>query len=130
MVPLFNLLIDSATHLQQIAPTRDRTIAYYEQLVQNAKKVDANDFLYRWEASRDYNPEPDLDKIRTQVLAINFADDLLNPPELKVLERAMARMKTGRSVLIPTDDKSMGHQNQSRAAVWGPYVAEFLKQLP
>ena len=130
VVPLFNLLIDSAPHLQKIAPTREKTIAYYDQLVANAKKLDANDFLYRWEASRDYKPEGDLDKIRTRVLAINFADDLLNPPELKVMERAMAQVKNGRSVLLPADEQSLGHQNQSRASVWGPYVAELLKQLP
>jgi homoserine O-acetyltransferase/O-succinyltransferase len=130
VVPVFNLLIDSARHLQQIAPTREKTIAYFDQLVQNARKIDANDFLYRWEASRDYNPEPDLAKIRARVLAINFADDLLNPPELQVMERAMAKVTHGRSILIPADDNSLGHQNQSRAAVWGPYVAEFLHQLP
>ncbi len=130
VVPLFNLLIDSAPHLQQIAPTREKTIAYYDQLVANAKKLDANDFLYRWEASRDYKPEGDLDKIRARVLAINFADDLLNPPELKVMEGAMVQVKSGRSVLLPADEQSLGHQNQSRASVWGPYVAEFLKQLP
>ena len=130
VVPLFNLLIDSAPHLQKIAPTREKTIAYYDQLVANAKKLDANDFLYRWEASRDYKPEGDLDKIRARVLAINFADDLLNPPELKVMERAMAQVKNGRSVLLPADEQSLGHQNQSRASVWGPYVAELLKQLP
>ncbi len=130
VVPLFSLMTDSATHLQQVAPTREKTIAYYEQLVANAKKLDANDFLYRWEASRDYKPEADLGKIRARVLAINFADDLLNPPELKVMERAMAQVKTGRSVLLPADEQSLGHQNQSRASVWGPYVAEFLNALP
>lgn len=130
VVPLFALMTDSAAHLQEVAPTREKAILYYDQIVQNGRHLDANDYLYRWEASADYNPEPDLEKIKAPFLAINFADDLLNPPELKVVERAMARMPTGRSVLISPSQNSMGHQNQGRSALWGPYVAEFLKSLP
>jgi homoserine O-acetyltransferase len=130
VVPLFALMVDSATHLQAVAPTREKAIAYYDQIVQNAKRLDANDFLYRWEASADYNPQPDLDKIKTRFLAINFADDLLNPAELKVMEREMGRIKNGSYVMIQGGEKSLGHQNLSQGALWGPYVAEFLKQLP
>jgi len=129
VVPLFTLMVDSATHMQAIAPTREKTIAYYDQIVQNAKRLDANDFLYRWEASADYNPQPDLDKIKTRFLAINFSDDLINPVELKVMEREMGRVKNGRYVMIQAGEKSLGHQNLSQGALWGPYVAEFLKQL-
>ena len=130
VVPVFTAMVDSVTHLQEVGPTRQKAVAYYDQIVQNAKRLDANDYLYRWEASADYNPEPDLEKIKTKFLAINFADDLLNPPELTTVERAVARVKTGASVLIPAGPKSLGHQNQSQGAVWGPYVAEFLKRLP
>jgi homoserine O-acetyltransferase/O-succinyltransferase len=130
VVPIFTVMTDSATHLQEVGPTREKALAYYDQIVQNAKRLDANDYLYRWEASADYNPEPDLEKIKTKVLAINFADDLLNPAELKVMERAMARVKSGNSVLITPKEKSLGHQNQSQGALWGPYVAEFLRHLP
>ncbi len=130
VVPIFTVMTDSAIHLQEVAPTREKALAYYDQIVQNGKRLDANDYLYRWEASADYNPEPDLEKIKAKVLAINFSDDLLNPAELKVMERAMARLKSGSSVLITPKDKSLGHQNLSQGAMWGPYVAEFLKQLP
>jgi len=130
VAPLFALMVDSAIHLQAIAPTREKAIAYYDQIVKNARNLDANDFLYRWEASADYNPQPDLDKIKTRFLAINFSDDLLNPPELKVMEREMGRVKNGRHVMVQAGDKSLGHQNLSQGALWGPYVAEFLKQLP
>jgi homoserine O-acetyltransferase len=123
-------MVDSVAHLQEVAPTREKANAYYDQIVLRAKRLDANDFLYRWEASVDYNPEPDLEKIRTRLLAINFADDLLNPVELKVMERVMPRVKNGSHMLIPAGEKSLGHQNQSQGALWGPYVAEFLKQLP
>ena len=129
-VPVFAIMTDSATHLQEVAPDREKSLAYYEQLVQSARRVDANDYLYRWEASADYNPEPDLEKIKTKVLAINFVDDLLNPADLKVMERAMTRVKNGRSVLLTPKEKSLGHQNQSQGALWGPYLAEFLKNMP
>jgi len=130
VVPLFAFMVDSATHLQAIAPTREKAIAYYDQIVQNAKRLDANDFLYRWEASADYNPQPELDKIKTRFLAINFVDDQLNPPELRVMEREMGRVRNGNYVMIQAGEKSLGHQNLSQGALWGPYVAEFLKQLP
>jgi len=130
IVPIFTIMTDSATHLQEVAPTREKALAYYDQIVQSAKRLDANDYLYRWEASADYNPEPDLEKVKAKILAINFSDDLLNPAELKVMERAMARVKGGSSVLITPKDKSLGHQNLSQGALWGPYVAEFLKSLP
>jgi homoserine O-acetyltransferase len=130
VVPIFTAMTDSVTHLQEVAPTREKALAYYDQIVQSAKRLDANDYLYRWEASADYNPEPDLEKIKAKVLAINFSDDLLNPAELKVMERAMARVRSGSSVLITPKDKSLAHQNQWQGAMWGPYVAEFLKQLP
>ncbi|MGZ3494897.1 MAG: alpha/beta fold hydrolase [Thermodesulfobacteriota bacterium] len=129
-VPIFTIMVDSATHLQEVGPTREKASAYYDQVVQSAKRLDANDFLYRWEASADYNPQPDLEKIRARFLAINFADDLLNPAELKVMEREMPRVTKGSHMLIPVGERSLGHQNLSRGAVWGPYVAEFLKQLP
>ena len=63
-------------------------------------------------------------------LAINFADDLLNPAELKVMEREMGRVKNGRYIMIQAGEKSLGHQNLSQGALWGPYVTEFLEQLP
>ena len=123
-------MVDSATHLQAVAPTREKANAYYDQIVQTAKRLDPNDYLYRWEASADYNPQPDLDKIKARFLAINFADDLLNPVELKVMEREMGRVKNGSYVTIQGGEKSLGHQNLSQGALWGPYVTEFLKQLP
>jgi homoserine O-acetyltransferase/O-succinyltransferase len=130
VVPIFTIMVDSAPHLQSLAPDREKGLAVFDQLVQAAKRLDANDYLYRWEASADYNPQPDLEKITTQFLAINFSDDLLNPPELKVMEAAMARMKRARSVLVSAGEKSLGHQNLTQGALWGPQVAEFLQHLP
>ena len=129
--PLFSIMVDSASHLQEICPTRETTLAYYDRMVENARRVDANDYLYRFEASADYDPWPDLERITVKLLAINFADDMINPTELGILEQAMTRVKTGRSVLItPEKGKSLGHQGQSQGALWEPYLAEFLKELP
>jgi homoserine O-acetyltransferase/O-succinyltransferase len=130
VVPLFTIMVDSATHLQTVAPTREKAVAYFDQIVQGGKRLDANDYLYRWEASTDYDPQPDLGKIRVKFLAINFADDEINPAQLKVLEREMPQVKQGRYVLIPPGENSLGHQNLTQGALWGPHVAEFLKQLP
>lgn len=127
VVPTSTIMADSATHLQTIGPTREKAIAYYEQIVQSAKRLDANDYLYRWEASADYTPQPDLEKITAKFLAINFADDEINPAQLKILEREMPRVKNGRYVLIPPGENSLGHQNLTQGALWGPYVAEFLR---
>jgi homoserine O-acetyltransferase/O-succinyltransferase len=129
-VPIFTIMTNSVMQLQAAAPTREKANAYYGQLVQAATRLDANDYLYRWEASADYNPQPDLEKITAKLLAVNFTDDLLNPAELKVLEREMPRVKHGRHVLIDAGETSLAHQNQGQAALWASHVAEFLKQLP
>jgi homoserine O-acetyltransferase len=65
-------------------------------------KADANDWLYWFDSSYDYDPSPDLEKITAKVLAVNFADDELNPPQLDVMNAALARVKDGRFVLVPT----------------------------
>lgn len=91
--------------------------------------TDANDLLYALDASRDYDPGPDLAKIRAPLLAINFADDLINPPELGVLEREITKVPKGRAILIPESDATVGHGTHTKAVVWREYLAEFLKTL-
>ena len=85
--------------------------------------------LYQFNASRDYDPSPNLEKITAAVLAINSADDVVNPPELGLMEKLMPRVKHGRYVLIPTSDQTRGHGTHSLPAIWGKYLAEFLKEL-
>lgn len=127
--PLFGVMTDSATHLQALAPTRDQAIAHNRALSEAAHGLDANDVLYRFEASADYHPETDLGKISARFLAINFADDLLNPVELQALPRAMPQVAHGAyQILSPTP--SFGHLNLGQGAVWGPVAAEFLASLP
>lgn len=88
---------------------------------------DANDVLYAVEASRDYNPGPDLEKIRAPLVAINFADDLINPPEIGVLEREIKRVVHGRAVMLPLSPETVGHGTHTKAALWKQYLAQLLK---
>mgnify|MGYP003694295265 CR=1 FL=1 len=85
--------------------------------------------LYYYNASRDYDPSPNLEKITAALLAINSADDVVNPPELGLMEKLMLRVKHGRYVLIPTSDKTRGHGTHSLPTVWGSYLADFLREL-
>jgi homoserine O-acetyltransferase len=91
------------------------------------KTMDANDVLYAVEASRDYDPAPALESIRAPLIAINFADDLINPPELGILERQIQRVKRGKAVVMPQTDKTNGHGTHTLAAVWKEYLVELLK---
>ena len=92
------------------------------------KHSDANNVLYALEASRDYNPGPALEKIQAPLLAINFADDLINPPELGILEREIKRVKQGRAIVMPMSDQTRGHGTHTLAAVWKSHLADLLKQ--
>jgi homoserine O-acetyltransferase len=71
--------------------------------------ADANDFLYQWDASRNYNPAPGLERVQAALLAINSADDERNPPELGIMERELKRIKNGRVYLIPASEDTRGH---------------------
>lgn len=124
-----SLRTESATRIQELAPTRAGADALYEERVAQAARGDANDALWAIEAIMDYDPEPDLDKITAKVLLINAAEDEANPPELGTVERAMQRVRHGRYVLIPASDKTHGHFTHFYAAVWKPYLIEFLEAL-
>ena len=84
----------------------------------------------RWMRRGDYDPSRDLEKITAHVLAINSADDFINPPELGLMEQLMPRVKHGRYVLLPITNETRGHGTHSLPAIWKGYLAEFLKELP
>jgi len=88
--------------------------------------ADANDTAYRYDASRNYDPSPKLESITAPFLAINSADDFINPPELGIMEREIKRVKHGRFVLIPITDQTRGHQTHSLATAWKNHLAELL----
>ena len=113
---------------QQQAPTLAQADAILDAYVNDMVRThDANDVLYALESSSDYNPGPDLEKIRAPLLAINFADDLINPPELGVLEREIKRVPHGRAFVIPASARTRGHGTHTLAAVWKTYLAKLLK---
>jgi homoserine O-acetyltransferase/O-succinyltransferase len=87
---------------------------------------DANDILYAFEASRDYDPDPRLETITASVLAINSADDERNPPELGIMEREIRRLKHGRYILIPTSPETRGHGTTGSAKLWKDHLIELL----
>jgi homoserine O-acetyltransferase len=114
---------------QKEMPTREKADAAIDQFVARAlRTMDANDTLYALESSSDYDPGPDLEKIKAPLLAINTADDLINPPELGILEREIARVKRGKAVVIPLSNQTRGHGTHTLAAVWKKYLAELLRE--
>jgi homoserine O-acetyltransferase len=88
--------------------------------------ADANDVLYEYEAAREYNPDPDLEKIQAWLMAVNSADDERNPAELGIMEREIKRVKNGRYMLIPTGPETRGHGTDGIAKLWKPWLAELL----
>jgi homoserine O-acetyltransferase len=90
--------------------------------------TDANDFLYYFNASRDYNPEPKLNTITAPVLWINSADDFINPPELEIAQKLATRMPHARFILIPASMETYGHGTHTQAAVWKQYLIELLQE--
>ena len=114
---------------QKDAPTLAKTDEVLDTFVADIVKTDdANDVLYALEASRDYDPGPNLEKIHAPLLAINSADDLINPPELGILEREIKRVPHGRAVVIPLSDKTRGHGSHTIAALWKDQLEALLRQ--
>ena len=114
---------------QKEAPTLARTDEVLDKFVEQIVKADdANDVLYALEASHDYDPGPNLEKIRAPLVAINSADDLINPPELGIIEREIKRVPHGRAVVIPFSDKTRGHGSHTIAALWKDELVKLLKE--
>jgi homoserine O-acetyltransferase len=113
---------------QQQFPTAkaaDKWLA--DQIASRTKSTDANDMIYYFRASEDYDPSPHLEKITAPLLAINSADDFVNPPELPMMTTFIKRVKHGQFVLLPITDQTRGHGTHSLPAIWGEHVAAFLK---
>jgi homoserine O-acetyltransferase/O-succinyltransferase len=121
------MMTSSPLELQKVNPTPDQADAAVATLRERSRQVDANDMLYQFESSRDYNPEPHLGGIRAPLLAINSADDEVNPPELGQVAREIEKVPHGRFILIPTSDETRGHGTHSQAAVWKQYLVELLE---
>ena len=114
-------------HMQEDLPTREAAEKFLSDSMKRITSgMDANDFLYAVNASRNYDPSPKLETIRAQVMFINSADDFINPPELGVAEREIKRVKNGRFLLLPASEQTHGHGTHTWAAVWQQYLKELL----
>jgi homoserine O-acetyltransferase len=111
---------------QQMAPTREAADKLLDQRLAALTAADANDFLYQWDSSRDYNAAPGLEKIKASLLAINSADDERNPPETGIMERELKRVKNGKLYLVPASADTRGHGTTAMANVWKHHLAELL----
>jgi len=132
---LFLIAGSNPIAMQKSLPTRDAADHYFEdymsahlnQAIQNAT-LDANDLWYAFNASRNYDPSADLEKIKAPVVFINSADDFINPPELGIAEREIRRVRRGKFVLIPASDQTHGHGTHTWAALWQQYLRELLQE--
>jgi homoserine O-acetyltransferase len=112
---------------QKQAPTLAEADRVLDEYVANYFKTgDANNILYALEASRDYDPGPGLDKITAPLTAVNSADDIINPPELQILEREIKRVRRGKAVVLPLSERTAGHGTHTQAAVWKQHLEELL----
>lgn len=114
--------------LYRQAPTRAKADQLLDARLNGPFKGDANDTIYQWEASRDYNAAPDLERIQATVLAINASDDERNPPELGLLEREIKRVKNGQVLIVPGSPTTGGHGTLTQAALWSENLRQLLQR--
>ena len=115
---------------QALAPTAAKADGMVDDRLATPVTADANDFIYQWEASHDYNPSAGLEKIEAVVLAINAADDERNPPETGLTDAALQRVKNGRLFLIPASSQTRGHLTTGNAAFYKQQLQELLQTAP
>jgi homoserine O-acetyltransferase len=127
VMPIFTLITNNPARMQSDAPDRESATKMYDSLVAAAQKSDPNDVLYWFESSWDYDPAPQLSRIRAKLFAVNFADDLINAADMGVMQREMAKVPHGRFVEMPETAHSYGHQTLAHPEVWKPYLVELLK---
>jgi homoserine O-acetyltransferase/O-succinyltransferase len=113
-----------------MAPTRQLADKIVDERLAAPFTADANDFVYQWDSSRDYDAAPGLERVKAALLAINSADDERNPPETGNLQRALARVKGGRLLLIPASADTRGHGTTGIATFWNRQLQEFLSGVP
>src|SRR5207302_4470024 len=116
--------------LQKMAPARKAANKVLDARLAAPFSLDANDVLYMWDASRDYNQASGLERIQAAVLAINSADDERNPPETGIMERDLKRVKNGRLFLIPASEDTGGHGTTFMAKFWKQQVQDLLLTPP
>ena len=121
-------MVSSPLQWQINAPTRETAEAMMEKTLSRYSSIlDANDLIYAFDSSRDYNPQPFLSKIKAPLVAINSADDQVNPPELGIMEKEIKNVTNGSFILLPITDKTSGHGTHSNPKIWGEHLEQLLK---
>jgi homoserine O-acetyltransferase len=115
---------------QTLAPTAAKADKMVDEQLALPATADANDFIYQWDASHDYNPSAGMERIEATVLAINAADDERNPPETGVTDAAIKRIKNGRLYLIPASTETRGHLTTGNARFYAGQLKELLQTAP
>jgi homoserine O-acetyltransferase/O-succinyltransferase len=115
---------------QTLAPTAEKADKMVDERLALPVTADANDFIYQWEASHDYDPSQEMEKIQATLLAINAADDERNPPETGVTDAAIKRIKNGRIFLIPASTETRGHLTTGNAKFYAGQLQELLHTAP
>jgi len=115
---------------QTLAPTAAKADKMVDDRLATPVTADANDFIYQWEASHDYNPSAGLERIEATLLAINAADDERNPPETGITDAALKRVKNGRLYLIPASTETRGHLTTGAATLYKRQLQELLQTAP
>ena len=114
---------------QAVAPTREAAEKFYlDRFKPAVGRLDANDLIYQLDASREYNPAPKLESIKAPLVAVNSADDFINPPELGIIEREIKRVKRGKFVLLPITEQTRGHGTHTIASIWQSFLKELLNE--
>lgn len=131
---LLQIMFEGQESMQREYPTRNTTDIFFDQsfaaVLARPDAFDVNDQIYAWNASWDYNPEPDLDKIRVPLTAVNTEDDLMNPPQLGLLENAVEnrmRRGLGRAVVVPASNDTFGHGSYIKASLWADKLKKLLE---
>jgi len=128
-IDMLIIMGSSPLQMQKHYSTRDQADAYLANFVKTRMAaIDANDFLYQFNSSRNYDPSAELSKITVPVMAINSADDFINPPELNIMSGMITKVKRGKFVLLPITDQTRGHGTHSLPAIWKDYLAELLQE--
>jgi homoserine O-acetyltransferase len=126
---ILRLMIDSVARLQTQIPDLKGADDWIASVLKQGADTDANDLLYSLESSRDYNPEPGLERIRAKVYALNFTDDEFNPDELKILQTQMKRVANGQYVVQEGTSKTPGHLTMMFPHLWASHVDAFMRSL-
>ncbi|MGC2300832.1 MAG: alpha/beta fold hydrolase [Acidobacteriaceae bacterium] len=123
------VMTSSPLQMQEHEPTRDEADAYVENFLKvHLANTDANDFLYAFNSSRNYDPSAKLETIKVPVMAVNSADDFVNPPELNIMPGMIKRVSRGKYVLLPITEQTRGHGTHTMAAIWQEYLGELLRE--